>query len=88
MCSGARGLGLAPGSGGVSVGPDCGILGLSSSWFAGFLGVCVGLSVIFIYLFFALGMQGFFSHFVDFFSFLVWGLRGSQPWGWLLISFP
>ena len=73
-----RGKGL----GGVWAGPDCGILGLSSRWFEGFLGVCVGLSAFF------LGMQGFFSLFVDFFSFLVWGLRGSEPWGWLLISFP
>lgn len=70
--------GWHPGSDGVSVGLDCGILGLSSSWFEGFLGVCVGLSV-FVFVF--LGMQGFFSDFVDFFSFLVWGLRGSEPWG-------
>ena len=74
-----RGKGL----GGVWAGPDRGFLGLSSHWFEGFLGVCVGLSAFFI-----LGMQGFFSHFVDFFSFLVRGLRGSEPWGWLLISFP
>ena len=74
-----KGKGLS----GVWAGPDCGILGLSSRWFEGFLGVCVGLSG-----FFSLGMQGFFSHFVDFFSFLVWGLRGSEPWGWLLILFP
>ena len=67
-----RGKGL----GGVWAGPDCGILGLSSRWFEGFLGVCVGLSVCLFFLFFFLGMQGFFSHFVDFF-FLFVGL-GAQ----------
>ena len=68
------------GLGGVWAGPDCGLLGLSSRWFEGFLAVCVGLSGFFFFFF--LGMQGFFSHFVDFFfSLLVWGLRGSEPWG-------
>ena len=43
--------GWHPGSDGVSVGLDCGILGLSSSWFEGFLGVCVGLSVLFCFVF-------------------------------------
>ena len=62
-----RGKGL----GGVWAGPDCGILGLSSRWFEGFLGVCVDSLV-----FFSLGMQGFFSHFVEFF-FLFVGL-GAQ----------
>ena len=72
-----RGKGL----GGVWAGPDCGILGLSSRWFVGFLGVCVGLSgLFFLFFVFFLGMQGFFSHFVDFFL-LVWGPRGSEPWG-------
>ena len=64
-----RGKGL----GGVWAGPDCGILGLSSRWFEGFLGVCVGLSVFvffrdagfflsfcgFFFLFVGLGAQGF-----------------------------
>ena len=54
-------------------GPDCGILSLSSRWFEGFLGVCVGLSVFFsfrdaglflsfcgfFFLFVGLGAQGF-----------------------------
>ena len=44
--------GWHPGSDGVSVGLDCGILGLSSSWFEGFLGVCVGLSVFFVFFLF------------------------------------
>ena len=65
-----RGKGL----GGVWAGPDYGILGLSSRWFEGFLGVCAGLSVV--VFFFFLGMQGFFSHFVEFF-FLFVGL-GAQ----------
>ena len=63
--------GWHPGSDGVSVGLDCGILGLSSSWFEGFLGVCVGLSGFFyrdpglflsfcgFFLFLGLGAQGF-----------------------------
>ena len=69
-----RGKGL----GGVWAGPDCGILGLSSRWFEGFLGVWVGLSgfFFFFFFFFFLGMQGFFSHFVEFF-FLFVGL-GAQ----------
>ena len=56
--------GWRPGSGGVWTGPDCGFLGLSSRWFEGFLGVCVGLSAFF----FILGMQGFFSLFLWIFS--------------------
>ena len=68
-----RGKGL----GGVWAGPDCGILGLSSRWFEGFLAVCVGLSVcLLLLLLFLLGMPGFFSHFVEFF-FLFVGL-GAQ----------
>ena len=39
------------GLGGVWAGPDCGILGLSSRWFEGFLAVCVGLSVFFCFFF-------------------------------------
>ena len=49
-------------------GLDCGVLGLSSGRVGGFLGVCVGL-----YGF--LGMQGFFSHFLDLFSLLVLGAQ-------------
>ena len=59
-------------SGGVLARPDCGILGLSSSWFERFLGVRLGLSIFFFFrdarlflsfcgffLFLSLGAQGF-----------------------------
>ena len=65
-----RGKGL----GGVWAGPDCGILGLSSRWFEGFLGVCVGLSG-FLLLFFYRD-AGLFLSFCGFFLFLGLGAQG------------
>ena len=59
-----RGKGL----GGVWAGPDCGILGLSSRWFEGFLWVCVGLSGFWVFFFrdarFFLSFCGIFFLFV------------------------
>ena len=80
---------------------DSEVLGFLVCWFLfgwiraeGFPGVYVGL-LGFFFSFFS-GMQGFSLLFSPFlwvlwfflFSFLFWGLRGSEPWGWLWTRFP
>ena len=59
-------------------GLDCGVLIRSFGRVGGFLGVCDGLSGF-------SGMQGFFSIFLDLFSHVFWGVRSSEPGGWLQI---
>ena len=58
----------------------CDFLGWSCGRAAGFLGISVGFSD---FLWDARFFLPFFWISLDFFSPVFWGLRSSEPWGWL-----